>query len=263
MDLFDFKYYSNLSQILVEYNSHEGSHETEYRNSGYSHRISTAKARSWNTDRNRQGRQGLWWFWSRYKMSRTSSWYATTHGKWSCTRSDGSTFIRWCSTQALKQNKHKKKSKRISIWKLNCKVKTSPEVEVVAVAEEVVETHGCAFYGWRWWWWRSPKSKRKRIANVKIPIKHRQPRGTTPTFWQKCMIWSMPYPWQRARERTGDRFYAVEASLLDPQKFLIFLNPDALAKRFGTNDPIRMPVEIGRFWNSKIHRPMRVPSLKF
>jgi hypothetical protein len=50
-------------------------------------------------------------------------------------------------------------------------------------------------------------------------------------------------------ERTGDsNFCAVEASLLDPQKLFGFsLNPDALAKRFGTNDPIRMSVEIGRF----------------
>ena len=51
--------------------------------------------------------------------------------------------------QALKQNKHKKKSKRISIWKLNCKVKTSPEVEVVEVEEEMEETHGCAICGRR------------------------------------------------------------------------------------------------------------------
>ena len=71
-------------------------------------------------------------------------------------------------------------------------------------------------------------------------------------------------PWQRKGNERVTYSYAVEASLLDPQKLLDFsLNPDALAKRFGTNDPIRMPVEIGRFWNSKIHRPMLVPWGKF
>jgi hypothetical protein len=50
-------------------------------------------------------------------------------------------------------------------------------------------------------------------------------------------------------ERTGDStFHAVEAALLDPQRLFGFsLNPDELAKRFGANDPIRTPVEIGRF----------------
>ena len=61
------------------------------------------------------------------------------------------------------------------------------------------------------------------------------------------MLDALPIPNQG--ERTGDsKFHAVEAALLDPQQLFGFsLNPDALAKRFGYNDPIRTPVEIGRF----------------
>ena len=61
------------------------------------------------------------------------------------------------------------------------------------------------------------------------------------------MIDALPIPNQG--ERTGDsKFHAVETALLDPQKLFGFsLHPDALAKRFGFNDPIRTPVEIGRF----------------